>query len=261
MVANANDCESISAFIDILRKYDRNDLDDLSSSSSQQKLNRYENIAKVFKQKAESCCDIILQEIEIDTSNSLRQLFTREWFSATAKSHCGTIIEITRDYWSSELTHLKKALLTYFFYTWHKRILAHYLRNLLSQSITIKFERPDERHRCTTQLRNEASLLDKEFTSWVGMSSEGAIEYHFHILSNVADILEQTDLDYIVLDLATLAKKYPSLTKEQVIQLLMLRGDFTKQEARGKADAALANMPRVNQGILSEVSEIINQIK
>ncbi|CAF0726882.1 unnamed protein product [Adineta ricciae] len=260
MVANANDCESMSTVIDILRKYDHNDLDDLSSSSQQQ-LNRYENIAKVFKQTAKSCCDIILQEIEIDTSNSLRGLFTRDWFSATAKSHCGTIIETTRDYWSSELTHLKKALLTYLFYTWHKRILAHYLRNVLSQSITIKFERSDERRQCATQLRSEASLLEKEFKSWIETSSEGAIEYHFHILSNIADILEQTDLDSIVLELATLAKKYPSLTKEQVIQLLRLRGDFTKQEARDKADAALAKMPRVNQGILSELSEIINQMK
>ncbi|CAF0750607.1 unnamed protein product [Adineta ricciae] len=260
MVANANDCESMSTVIDILRNYDRNDLDDLSFSSQQQ-LNRYENIAKAFKQIAKSCCDIILQEIEVDTSNSLKGLFTREWLSATAKSHCGTIIETTRDYWSSELTHLKKALLAYLFYTWHKHILARYLRNVLSQSITIKFERPHERRRCAAQLRSEASLLDKEFNSWIGRSSEDAIEYHFHILSNIGDILEQTDLDSIVLELATLAKKYPSLTKEQVIQILILRGDFTKQEARDKADAALANMPRVNQGILSEVSEIINQIK
>jgi len=47
---------------------------------------------------------------------------------------------------------------------------------------------------------------------------------------------------------------------DQVIQILLIRGDFTKQEAKDKADAAIANMPRVNQGILFEIMEIVNQI-
>jgi hypothetical protein len=260
MVANANNCESIPNFMLIVRKkYDRDDLDDLSRSSQQQ-LDRYEGMGKKFERTAEYCCDIVLQEIEMDTIKFLKILFTREWFGPTAKPCCGTIIETTRDYWSSELTHLKKPLLAYLFYTWHKRLLAHYLRNLFSRTAPMKFERPDERRKCAEQLRSEASLLDKEFKSWDGTSSDNATEYHFNILSNIADVIEQTDLDSIVLEVATLAKKYPSLTMDQVIQILLLRGDLTKQEAKDKADAALANMPRVNQGILFEIMETINQI-
>ncbi|CAF0725642.1 unnamed protein product [Adineta steineri] len=259
MVANANNCESIPNFMLIVRKkYDRDDLDDLSRSSQQQ-LDRYEGMGKKFERTAEQCVDIILQEIEIDTSKYIKVLFTREWFGPQAKPCCGTIIETTRDYWSSELTHLKKPLLAYLFYSWHKRILAHYLRNLFSRNTPMKFERPEERRKCAEQLRSEAATLDKEFQSWDGTSAENATEYHFNILSNIADVLEQTDLDSIVLEIATLAKKYPSLNMDQVIQILLLRGDLTKQEAKDKADAAIANMPRVNQGILFEIMEIINQ--
>ena len=260
MVANANNCESIPNFMLVVRKkYDRDDLDDLSRSSQQQ-LDRYESMGKKFERLAEYCCDIILQEIELDTIKYLKLLFTREWFGSAAKPCCGTIVETTRDYWGSELTHLKKPLLVYVFYTWHKRLLAHYLRNLFSRSAPMKFERPDERRKCAEQLRSEALMLDKEFKSWDGTSADNATEYHFNILSNIADVLEQTDLDSIVLEIATLAKRFPSLNMDQVIQILLLRGDLTKQEAREKADAALANMPRVNQGILFEIMEIINQL-
>jgi hypothetical protein len=260
MVANANNCESIPNFMLLVRKkYDRNDLDDLSRSSQQQ-LDRYESMGKKFERTAEYCCEIILQEIELDTAKYLKILFTREWYGPTAKPCCGTIVETTRDYWSSELTHLKKPLLAYLFYTWHKRILAHYLRNLFSRNISIKFEKPNDRHICAEQLRREVLMLDKEFKSWDGASVDNATEYHFNILSHIADVLEQTDLDSIVLEIATLAKKYPSLNMDQVIQILLLRGDLTKQEAKDKADAAIANMPRVNQGILFEIMEIVNQL-
>lgn len=260
MVANANNCESIPNFMLVVRKkYDRDDLDDLSRSSQQQ-LDRYESMGKKFEQTAEYCCDIILREIETDTVKYLKLLFTREWLGMTAKPCCGTIIETTRDYWGTELTHLKKPLLAHLFYAWHKRILAHYLRNLFSRNSSIKFSTPAERRACAEQLRSEAATLDKEFKSWDGTSTDNAAEYHFNMLSNIADVLEQTDLDSIVLEVATLAKKYPSLNMDQVIQVLLLRGDLTKQEAKDKADAAIANMPRVNQGILFEIMEVVNQL-
>jgi hypothetical protein len=95
---------------------------------------------------------------------------------------------------------------------------------------------------------------------WDGTSAENATKYHFNILSHMADILEQTDLDYIGFDIGTLARKYPSLTIDQIQRVLLLRGDLSKQQAKDKADAALANMPRVNEGILFEIMEIVNQL-
>ena len=260
MVANANNCESIPNFMLVIReKYDRDDLDDLSRSS-QHKLDHYKSIGRKFEQTAEYCCDIIVREIETDTSKSLKMLMTSEWFSSQAEPFCGTVIETTRDYWGSEWAHLKKPLLSYLFHTWHKRILAYYLRNLFSRNVSIKFPQPSDRRACADKLRVEATLLTKEFKSWDGRSAENAAEYHFNLLSNIADVLGQTDLDSIVLEIASLAKKCPSLTMEQVVQILLLRGDLTKQEARDKADAALANMPRVNQGILFEIMDIANRI-
>ncbi|CAF0792764.1 unnamed protein product [Adineta steineri] len=81
-----------------------------------------------------------------------------------------------------------------------------------------------------------------------------------YFVFNIADVLEQTDLDSIVLEIATLAKKYPSLNMDQVIQILLVRGDLTKQEAKDKADAAISYMPRDNQGILFEIMGIIDQM-
>ncbi|CAF4520554.1 unnamed protein product, partial [Rotaria sp. Silwood2] len=46
--------------------------------------------------------------------------------------------------------------------------------------------------------------------SCVDINTDNATEYHFNILSNIADVVEQTDLDLIVLEIATLAKKYPT---------------------------------------------------
>ncbi|CAF3324778.1 unnamed protein product [Rotaria sp. Silwood2] len=200
MIANANNCESISNFMLFVRKeFDRDDLDDLSRLSQQQ-LDRYESMGKKFERTADLP-----------------------------------------------------------FYVWHKRILAHYLRNLFSRTTPIKFSTPAERCSCAGKLCKEAFMLDKEFKSWDGTSTDNATEYHFNILSNIADVVEQTDLDLIVLEIATLAKKYPNLSTNQVIQILLLREDLTKQEASDTADAAVAYMPRVNQGILFEIMEIVNQ--
>jgi len=257
MIANANNCESIPNFMLFIRKkYDRDDL----SRSSRQQLDRYETMGKIFKRTAEHCCEIILQELELDTLKSLQILFTREWLGSTTKTYCRTILSRTQDYWSSELTHLKKPLLGFLSYTWHKRILAHYLRNIFSRNVSIKFDKPVARRMCAEQLRREASMLEKEFKSMDGTSAENAIEYHFNILSNIAGILEQTNLDLIVLEIGTLAKKYPSLNRDQVIQILLLRGDLIRKDAKEKADSALGNMPRSNQGILFEIMEIINQL-
>lgn len=259
MVANANNCESIPNFMLIVRKkYDHDDPDDLSRASQQQ-IDRYEAMGRDFERAAEYCCNIILKEMELDTIHVLKPLFTREWLGQSAQPCCGIVIETTRDYWSTELTHLKKPLLLYLFYTWHKRILAHYLKNLFSRSSAIKFTSGQERRVCAEQLRSEALKLDEEFKKWDGTTSDSpnATEYHFNLLSNIAEVIEQTDLDSIVLEVATLAKKYPSLNMEQIIQILSIRGDLTKQEAREKADAAIANMPRINQGILHEIMEIV----
>lgn len=260
MVANANNCESIPNFMLIVRKkYEGDDPDDLSRASQQQ-IDRYEAMGREFERAAEYCCHIILKEIELDTIHVLKPLFTREWLASPTQPCCGVIIETTRDYWSTELTHLKKPLLVYLFYAWHKRILAHYLKNLFSRNSAIKFTSAQERRLCAEQLRSEASKLEKEFKIWDGTSTDNAAEYHFNLLSNIAEVIEQTDLDSIVLDVATLAKKYPSLNMDQIIQILSIRGDLTKQEAREKADAAIANMPRINQGILCEIMEIVPQL-
>ncbi|CAF1038141.1 unnamed protein product [Rotaria sordida] len=125
-----------------------------------------------------------------------------------------------------------------------------------SIALTLKFSTPAERCSCAEKLCKEVFMLDKEFKSWDGTSADNATEYHFNILSNIADVVEQTDLDLIVLEIATLAKKYPTLNTNQVIQILLLREDLTKQEA---TDTAVAYMPRVNQGILFEIMEIVNQ--
>lgn len=260
MVANANNCESIpNLMLHLRKKYDSDDSEDLLRASHQQ-LDRYESIGKTFESTAEDCCEIILQEIELDTSDCLQVLFTQEWFGSTLKPYCGIIIETTRDYWSSDLTHLKKPLLAYLFYWWHKRVLAYYLQNIFSRNTSIKLATLGERRACASQLRTEAAVLDKEFQIWDGTSTENKTKYHFHILSSIADILEQTDLDSISLEIASLARRYPSLTMDQVVQVLLIRGDFTKQEAKDRAHAVLPNNPNISQDILFEIMIIVNQL-
>jgi hypothetical protein len=198
--------------------------------------------------------------MEMDTIEFLKFLFTRDWFGSTVNPYCRKILEITQSYWNAKLTHLKKPLLAYLFYTWHKRILAYYLRNIFSRTATIKFKTSLDRKTCAEQLRREAAMLEKEFILWDGTSAENATKYHFNMLSNMANILEQTDLDYIGFDIGTLVKKYPSLTIDQIQLVLLLRGDLSKQQAKDKADVALGKMPQANQGILVEIMEIINQL-
>ena len=257
MVANANNCESIPEFLLLIgRQYNRHDPDDLSP----QQLDRYEEMGKTFQRTANYCCDIILRDIERKTEGFLKLLFTQQWLGSAGEPCCETILATTRDYWNAILTHLKKPLLAYLFDIWHKRVLAYYLRNLFARNITIKFATPVERRSCAGQIRAEAAALDEEFKACDGTSADNATEYHFGILISIADIFAQTDWDSIVLEIATLARKYPSLTADQIIQVLLLRGDFRKQEAIEKADAALANMPRVNQGPLAEIMEIVKQL-
>ncbi|CAF2997577.1 unnamed protein product [Rotaria sp. Silwood2] len=75
----------------------------------------------------------------------------------------------------------------------------------------------------------------------------------------IACILPQLVLTLLFSCVDINTKKYPTLSTNQVIQILLLREDLTKQEATDTDDAAVAYMPRVNQGILFEIMEIVNQ--
>ncbi|CAF2788855.1 unnamed protein product [Rotaria sp. Silwood2] len=77
--------------------------------------------------------------------------------------------------------------------------------------------------------------------------------YTFYANESLADKEKRVDGH------SALGKKYPSLSTNQVIQILLLREDLTKQEATDTDDTAVAYMPRVNQGILFEIMEIVNQ--
>lgn len=207
------------------------------------------------------CCDIILQEMETIMLKDLKVLLTREWLGQMGYSACTAIVETTGDYRHTALTYLKKHLLHHVLYSWHKRILAYYLRGLLGRCKPIKLASDVDRSTCAEQLRAEALMLNREFESYDDITSEHAVEYHFDLLSGFADILEQADAESIMFDIATVAKHYPSLNADQLVQMVLLRGDLSKKEAREKVNAALESVKHINHGIMYELVEIVQQLR
>ena len=98
--------------------------------------------------------------------------------------------------------------------------------NVLRKRIT--FERTDQRADVAKKISREAEQLLVFFRKVGGDAAD--FDSPFKAIGaptgSLAEVLGQTDVDMLALDIGSLVKKYPDLSQDQLLCLLNMRGDL-----------------------------------
>ena len=93
----------------------------------------------------------------------------------------------------------------------------------------VNLEKADDRQAAARKIKAEAEQLKRFFHKVAGDMAD--FDSPFDALALLAEVLG-TDEEMLALDIGTLVKRYSDVTHDQVLCLLLLRGDLPKGEAR-----------------------------
>merc|ERR1712080_414756 len=101
----------------------------------------------------------------------------------------------------------------------------------------ITFTSEEERRAAATKIKNEATQCKSFFKDVAGDMAD--FDSPFDTLATLAGVLS-SDEEMVSLELGTLCKKYPDVTHEQLLCLLLLRGDLNRGDAKQLASEFVA---------------------
>ncbi|KAH9513686.1 Exocyst complex component 3 [Bulinus truncatus] len=252
VIANANNCLSFGDYMKELRKrYIKNEFDDEHDDDTGQiRKDMFQQLTDRFFGLAKFCVDIVLEELFIDLrdSNCLNELMTRNWMANS--SSVETIIATWADY-HQDFLHLKPAMYEILLAKGMKRVIKEYVKALLSRKLS--FKNYEERKVSAEKICSESEKIKDQF---IDMSPKLDVSL-FDVLPAMAEGLKLKDSSMLALEIMGFAKKYPDIRLEQLINLILCRGDISRSDARQLAldtvgeDDTNQSKPK---GIFSEIA-------
>ncbi|KAK0053902.1 exocyst complex component 3 [Biomphalaria pfeifferi] len=252
VIANANNCLAFGEYMKELRKrYIKNEFDDEHDDDTEQiRKDMFQQLTDRFLSLSKFCCAIVLEELFIDLrdSNCLNELMTRNWMANS--SSVETIIATWADY-HQDFLHLKPEMYEILLAKGMQRIIKEYVKALLSRKLS--FKNYEERKMSAEKIVSESEQIKAQFTD---MSSKLDVSL-FDVLPAMAEGLKLKDSSMLALEIMGFAKKYPDIRLEQLVNLILCRGDISRSDARqlavdtvGEDDASQAKP----KGIFSEIA-------
>jgi len=121
-----------------------------------------------------------------------------------------------------------------------------YLLAIMSRKVS--FKNQEERKKAAEKIVAEAGQVRRLFER-VGSVSQGKQSgCPFSAIEAVAEVIKVEDLDILSLELHSLIKHYPDLTKEQLMAILSLRGDIGRFELKQKASEIIPGNTALPRG-------------
>ncbi|XP_071106920.1 exocyst complex component 3-like [Haliotis cracherodii] len=251
VIANANNCLCFGEYMKQLRmRYLKNEYEEEEGEEETDiRRDSFQQLTDTFSQISRLCCKIILDEFFIDLkdSNCLNELMTRAWM---ASSNAIDIICATWADYNEDFLHLRPKNFDMLVTTGQRKILTEYLRALLSRKLS--FKNYKERRESADKMLKEATCL-KDLFHHVSPKQDNSI---FDVLYSLAEVLKLRDNSMLSLEVTGLVKKNPDIRLEQLINLILCRGDMNKSEARQMAVDTLGEDDANNKpkGIFSELA-------
>ncbi|CAB3387723.1 Hypothetical predicted protein [Cloeon dipterum] len=194
----------------------------------------FETLRITFQNLRRESARYLLEEAFLDLEPHFQECVTAKW---TGNSSAVETIRVTLEDYISDYRHLKPENFEIAINECMNTVAKKYITSMLLKKMT--FKTSDDRKEGANQIKNEAEILQKFFmrTAPEIASENECIE----AIKQLADVLENEDSEMLSLDLHALVEKYPDVTEEHLIQLLLLRGDVSKSEAREMATFALSS--------------------
>ncbi|XP_064597131.1 exocyst complex component 3-like isoform X2 [Liolophura sinensis] len=234
VIANINNCLAFADQMKQLRRwYLKNEYTETTDDDSDNiRTDRFGLLDIDFHNLGHFGTDMIVEEVFTDLRESLSELLTRSWIdsSKTVDVICATL----QDY-NEDLQHLKPEFHNSILTKFERVIVKEYLKALFSRKLS--FKNYDERRRSAEKICTEADQykrLIRELRPRGGQKST-----LMDVLPMLSEVLKLKDTSMLSLEVTHLANKYPDVKMDQVISLLLARGDISRSEARQIAVDAL----------------------
>lgn len=176
----------------------------------------------------------LLEEAFLDLEFHFQDIVTVNWM---AGSMAVDTICITLDDYYNDYRHLRPDNFELVVNEGMNTVAKKYITAMLQKKMT--FKNSDDRKAGAIKMRNEGNKL-KSFFERIA-SDTASINFSLDAICALAEVLNNDDTDMLSLDIAALVKDYPDVSQEHLIQLLGLRGDVSKSDAREIAADALKN--------------------
>ncbi|ESO86075.1 hypothetical protein LOTGIDRAFT_235649 [Lottia gigantea] len=253
MIANTNNCCVFGDYMKELRKrYLKNEYDEEEAEEgSDIRKDRFQQLTETFLTLSRTGATLILEEFFLDlrNSNCFNELLTRNWMNKT--DSIDTVCETWADY-NSDFQHLRPASFDILVEIGQTKILKEYIRALLGKKLS--FKTYDERRNSADKITREGEQLKQLFIKWAPRSETKT----WDVLSSIAEILKLKDTSMLSLEVMGLVKSHPDIRSDQLINILLLRGDMKNADAKQMAVDTLNEedsiKPVKNKGIFWDLS-------
>lgn len=223
MIANTNNCISFGEYMTQLRKrYLKEELDNKDEFCIRK--DRFQTLTDEFNRIGSFGANCILEEVFIDLKNikCFEELMTKQWQQS---SHPVEVICATWNDYSVDFVHLKPVFHTIVVEEGQRKVLQEYLKALLSKKLS--FKTYEERKNAAEKICKESEQMGALFHKYTNKTED-----MFQVLPMLAEVLRLRDSSMMSLELTGLVTKYPDMRPEQLVNLLMCRGDLSRADAR-----------------------------
>jgi len=182
-------------------------------------------VAAIFEKlnhTADETINYLLDEMFLDLDAWFTNLITKTWMASNESldTICVTIEDYTQDY-----IHMKPKYFQKLMEVALDRVVANYIKRLLSRSIT--FTKYEERLEVGEKICRDSDQIKALFIKIGGASflrhKQGSPT---DVLPILAEVLKLKDPTMMSLELGTLVNKYPDIQKDHLVALLYLRSDL-----------------------------------
>lgn len=210
------------------------------------------NENKNFKQLRDEAARFLLDEAFLDLDTHFNDLITTKWMntSISIDTICVTLEDYFQDY-----IHLRVRNFDYVISEAQNLVAKRYITSMLQKKLT--FRSYDERKEAAIKIIKESKQIKTLFDRIAPKVAK--FDSPFEIINTLAEVLKSEDPEILSLDLHCLLDKYPDVTQTHLINLLILRGDISRSDAKEKVQFILQNnKSRQNKSL---PKSIFSQIK
>jgi len=198
---------------------------------------KFETLLKTFQEIRQESVHYLLDEAFLDIESYFSDLVTPKWQagSQAVDTICITLNDYFEDYQFLKKTNFELVISCAQDRVARKFITAMLQNNLLRRKVTFTSE--EERRAAAAKIKAESVQCKSFFKDVAGDMAD--FDSPFDTLATLAGVLS-SDEEMVSLELGTLCKKYPDVTHDQLLALLLLRGDLQRGDAKQLAQEFVA---------------------
>ncbi|TRY62619.1 hypothetical protein TCAL_00416 [Tigriopus californicus] len=219
--------------------------------------NKLEVLLKTFQEMKLETSSYLVDESFLDLDDHFTEILSTKWQNTTdaIDTVCATLDDYFSDYKYLKTKNFESVITLA-----QDRVARRYITSMLQNNILrrkVTFETSRDRQNAAEKIKNEAIQLKTFFRNVAGDMAD--FDSPFDALSLLAEVLK-SDEELLSLDIGTLVKRYSDITHDQLLCLLLLRGDLSKTVAKEIAQESVPEGVR-NRGGTLHAKSILSQVQ